>query len=118
MKIIDEDDLTELNKSNFEDYIMVGTPMPDLLKIFRISHAEMDRWCQQNYNSLNFAEAYDHVIRVARAQFKKTLTILASRGNASAIALATKFVLDMDENDKAQNIRVTIKGDVPKGDKK
>lgn len=98
------EEMSALNRDNFELYVGVGTSQEDLLIIFRKSRAEMDNWCRDNYGFC-FDDTYAFLLRVAVGQYKDVIAAFAAEGHKTAMSTMNELVLNMKQND-VQKIQI------------
>jgi len=98
------EEMSALNRSNFELYVGVGTSQEDLMIIFRKTRGELDKWCRETY-SLNFDDSYALLLRLAVGKYKDVLAAFASEGHKTAMATMNELILKMS-NDKVQKVQI------------
>lgn len=88
-----------LNKGRFEAYIACGLRKTEILTAFsNISGGQMDAWCQQNYNGLDFNTCYEIIRQNTRAEYYDALKDLGLKGNPTAMAIVERFA-DREDGD-------------------
>ena len=98
------EEMSALNRENFELYVGVGTSQEDLLIIFRKSRAEMDHWCKDNYGFC-FDDTYALLIRLAVGKYKDVVAAFAAEGHKTAMATMNELILKMN-SDKVQKVQI------------
>lgn len=98
------EEMSALNRANFELYVGVGTSPEDLMIIFRKKKSELDIWCRQEYG-LGFDDAYAFLLRLAVGNYKDVLAAFAREGHKTAMATMNELVLKMS-NDKVQKVQI------------
>jgi len=94
-----------LSVSNFEQAIACGSSREDLCVIFNKTDCEMNKWCLNNYG-LHFDEAYNRILRMMKNKFVSALSILAERGNASAINICAAFLTHYADNSAGAGVNI------------
>lgn len=106
------EDMSALNRHNFELYVSVGTDIDKLPIIFRKKKTDLDIWCRKEYG-FGFEDTYAWLLNVAAGQYADVIAAFAAEGHKTAMStmnevlLKTKtnntmkvqIVSDMDEND-------------------
>lgn len=105
----DDDDFLTLNEDNFEYYVGTCCTQEDMLRIFNVTHGEMDAWCYEHYK-MDYNTSYWRMCLVIKERYKSVMAELASRGNASAINTINQFLLGMENKGSAV---VVIDASVP-----
>lgn len=88
-----------LTKEGLESFIEVGMSEQQIMIAFRKSRTDLDLFCQENYNGLNFTTVFATVRVNAQSSFLQCLAELGIRGNNSAIAILKETVLNMKEKE-------------------
>lgn len=108
------EEMSALNRANFELYVGVGTSQEDLLIIFRKSRAEMDHWCRENYGFC-FDDAYAFLLRLAVGKYKDVIAAFAAEGHKTAMSTMNDLILGMKQNDVQ---KIQIVSDVEEDDER
>ena len=98
-----------LNKAKFEGVVGLGASKSEVLKLFSVSlspedlgksadFAKLDRWCQDNYNGMDFATVYDLIQAMTVKKFEDAMLELGVRGNPSAIAIMNEVIRKKENN--------------------
>lgn len=102
-------DKYQLCKDKFELVIGVGMSKKQVLTIFRVTSAEMDAWCKEEYGC-NFGAAYEFIRQMAYSNFLETVNLLGMRGNPSALNIMNQALNSLAAT---QTTRIVFSSDVP-----
>lgn len=104
-------DSVSLNKGRFEAYIACGLRKNEILTAFsNITAADMDTWCQKNYNGLDFNTCYEIIRQNTRAEYYDALKDLGLKGNPTAMAIVERFVgREEDDSSSGMVFNVNVK---------
>lgn len=81
-----------INKGRFEAYIACGLRKSEILTAFSATNAgDLDAWCKQNYNGLDFSTCYEIIRQNTRAEYYDALKELGLKGNPTAMAIVERF---------------------------
>ena len=86
----------ELTVEKFESTIAVGMNMQQILTIFQMTGAEMDKWCQEHYNGCRFARVYEVIRQMTLKEYFDVMKELGYRGNPSALAIINTAIQKLD----------------------
>jgi hypothetical protein len=98
------EEMSELNRFNFEMYIANGRSQESILIIFRKTKPEMDIWCRQTYG-LGFDDSYAWILNLAQGQYAELLSKFSEEGHKSALTTMTEVLLNV-QADKVQKIQI------------
>ena len=120
--IIDGDvsilDKINLNKGRFEAYVACGLRKSEILSsFFNISSADMDKWCKENYNGLDFNTCYEIIRQNTRAEYYDALKDLGLKGNPTAMAIVERFT-DREGGDNGSGMIFNVNVRVENNDDK
>lgn len=101
-----------LTKDDFETLVGYFTPKDDILKILRISAADMDDWCKKEY-ALSFHDVYEDLLAEARFYGRITITRLKDQGHPTAMSIYSKYFAKFEEEQQNKSDIIPIIGVVP-----
>ena len=99
----------KLDVENFEGAIAIGMKSAEILTMFDVSKAEMDKWCLEQYGK-KFDVVYAIIKQCTYKEFLDTVRTLGFRGNPSALNIINQAI-----NDKSQNsvVKIVFDNNVP-----
>jgi hypothetical protein len=87
-----------INKGRLEAYIGCGMKKTEIISAFNTTSEEMEKWCQENYNGMNFSTVFEVVRQMSRGIYLDMMKDLGFKGNPTAISIIDKVVNSDDEN--------------------
>lgn len=102
--------------NQFENLIDSFVPK-DMIKVaLRTDKAHLDKFCRVVYNGLNFDETYAFLSSISDACLRNAVNTLAQMGNATALNIAAKHFMKLDDDLNKNNINITIVNDLSDDD--
>lgn len=105
-------DRLSLDKDTFETLVGYFTPKEDILKILRMSAADMDDWCKKEY-ALSFHDVYEDLIAEARFYGRIAITKLKDQGHPTAMSIYSKYFAKFEEEQQSKADVIPIIGVIP-----
>lgn len=96
----------------FENLVDAWTPIDQFPLLLQSSEQEINDFCLLIYK-MDFKTTYAFLLGVSQMFMRKTFNVLARQGNATALSVAAKSFLKLDQ-DNSQNVNVTILNDLDK----
>lgn len=87
-----------INKGRLEAYIGCGMKKAEIISAFNTTSEEMEKWCQENYNGMNFNTVFEVVRQMSRGIYLDMMKDLGFKGNPTAISIIDKVVNSDDDN--------------------
>lgn len=101
-----------LTKDDFETLVGYFTPKDDILKILRISRADMETWCRKEYN-MPFNDVYEDLLAEARFYGRIAITRLKDMGHPTAMSIYSKYFAKFEEEQQNKADVIPIIGVIP-----
>lgn len=101
-----------LSKDDFETLVGYFTPKDDILKILRISRADMETWCRKEY-SMPFNDVYEDLLAEARFYGRIAITRLKDQGHPTAMSIYSKYFAKFEEEQQNKSDVIPIIGVIP-----
>jgi len=109
-------DKLTLNKTRVEGYIACGMKSSEILTIYHISGAEMDKWCEQEYG-MNWKTAFELLRQATRGEYLDMVRDMGLKGNPTALAIVDK-VINGDNADETSGMIFNVNVKVESADDK
>lgn len=101
----------DFDADTFENLIDNFVPFDNVPTILRTTKADLDVFCKALYG-LNYVEAYKVLSGITDMYMRKVMKNLAASGNATAINIAAKHFMKLDDDAKNDAINIRIVNDL------
>lgn len=91
----------------FEDYIACFCSKKEILTALSLNEVMADRFCKEAYG-MPFDEAYDKLLAQATMLGNKMLIQLSMKGNGTAIAAVTKYLMKKEQSEGNDALKINI----------
>lgn len=103
----------DFDSYTFEDLIDNFTPEEDIPIILGVSRVNLDYWCRQVYNGMDFPEAFAFLSRKALFYCRKAYTNLSKVGNNTAMNIVTKHFMKLEDDENKRQAVIPVIAAVP-----
>ena len=100
----------DFDVDTFENLIDAFVEKETVPVILGCCHADLDRFCRAVYG-VDYNTAYPRLLGIADMWMRKAVTNLATSGNATALGIASKHFMKLDEDKEKNAINITINND-------
>ena len=97
----------------FEDLIDNFTPQDDIPIMLGVTRGDLDYWCRQVYNGMDFPEAFAFLSRKALYYCRKAYTNLSKSGNNTAMNIVTKHFMKLEDDENKKQAVIPVIAAVP-----
>lgn len=100
----------DFDVDTFENLIDSFVEKETIPVILGCRHADLDRFCRAVYG-VDYNTAYPRLLGIADMWMRKAVTNLATSGNATALNIASKHFMKLDDDREKSAINITINND-------
>lgn len=100
----------DFDVDTFENLVDSFVEKETIPVILGCRHADLDRFCLAVYG-VNYNTAYPRLLGIADMWMRKAVTNLATSGNATALNIASKHFMKLDDDREKSAINITINND-------
>lgn len=97
----------KLTVERLEGAIAVGRSKSQILAMFHVTPAEMDSFCQENYNGHGFPDIYEWVRQCTVDEYLQAVYDLGMRGNPSALGIIDRAI---QKDESAATTKIVFAG--------
>lgn len=108
-------DFPEIDLDMFESAIDDFTPFDNIPLLFDVSIAYLDSFCEAVYHK-SFADTYRVLSGFSDTIMRKAIKGLAKSGNPTALSLAAKHFMKLDDTAQKDNINIVFVNDLNDND--
>lgn len=103
----------DFDSYTFEDLIDNFTPESDIPIILGVSRVDLDYWCRQVYNGMDFPEAFAFLSRKALFYCRKAYTNLSKSGNNTAMNIVAKHFMKLEDDENKRQAVIPVVAAIP-----
>jgi hypothetical protein len=100
----------DFDVDTFENLVDAFVEKETIPVILGCCHADLDRFCRAVYG-VDYNTAYPRLLGIADMWMRKAVTNLATSGNATALGIASKHFMKLDDEKEKNAINITINND-------
>jgi hypothetical protein len=100
----------DFDVDTFENLVDSFVEKETIPVILGCRHADLDRFCRAVYG-VDYNTAYPRLLGIADMWMRKAVTNLATSGNATALGIASKHFMKLDDDREKSAINITINND-------
>ena len=100
----------DFDVDTFENLVDSFVEKETIPVILGCRHADLDRFCRAVYG-VDYNTAYPRLLGIADMWMRKAVTNLATSGNATALNIASKHFMKLDDDREKSAINITINND-------
>ena len=105
----------DFDVDTFENLIDAFVEKETVPVILGCRHADLDRFCRAVYG-VDYNTAYPRLLGIADMWMRKAVTNLATSGNATALGIASKHFMKLEEDKEKANINIVVVNDLTEED--
>lgn len=105
----------DFDVDTFENLVDAFVEKETIPVILGCCHADLDRFCRAVYG-VDYNTAYPRLLGIADMWMRKAVTNLATSGNATALGIASKHFMKLEDDKEKANINIVVVNDLTEED--